>query len=67
MVLTKDDAVYGWRKMLGDKDPAAAKASDPSRYVYFIQVVGGSMMQCCHVLIFICLIHFFYDELALAQ
>jgi len=30
MVLTKDDAVYGWRKMLGDKDPAAAKASDPS-------------------------------------
>lgn len=32
MVLTKDDAVQGWRGSIGPTDPAEAKEKAPDRY-----------------------------------
>ena len=34
MVLTKEDAVYGWRSLMGNTDPAEAKEKAPDRLLF---------------------------------
>lgn len=38
MVLSREDAVDGWRSLMGTTDPSQAKEQDPESYVNYVLV-----------------------------
>ena len=45
MVLTRAEAIQGWRAMMGPVDPEEAKEQDEQRYSTHVQYMGVLVLQ----------------------
>ena len=44
-VLSRENAVEGWREMIGDVDPNKAKVNQPESYVLFLILIFNTQIS----------------------